>query len=120
MKIGSDPTTPAFGRRLAVLRLRRTAYAMLSEREYDSLKTGQRIWFGITTSFVDVNGEAEFAVGRKTYSKKYDVYSIRLLPIIDGVPHKGGAQFTLFKRAGGDVSLGHGGMATVVKSYRLR
>jgi len=95
--------------------------AMLSEREYDSLRPRQRIWFGLSTSYVFTNddGMAEFEVGRKTYSKKYDVYSIRLFPIIDGKPHKGGAKFILFKREGGYISLSHGGMGAIVKNYRL-
>jgi len=98
---------------------------MLSEREYDSLKPGQRIWLGVSTGWTDTNGEAEFEVGRKSYSKKYDVFSIRLLPVIDGKPNKGGAPFILFKREGGyqgwkGISLSHGGMAAIVKSYRLR
>ena len=104
--------------RLTELRSKRAA-KMPTEREYDALKKGQRIWLGVTTSWADTKGEAEFEVGRKTYSNKYDVYSLRLLPIIDGKPHTGGAKWTLFKRAEGFISLGHGGMGTVVKSFRM-
>lgn len=95
--------------------------AMLTEREYDSLRPGQRIWFRLSTNYVFTgdDGMAEFEVGRKTYSQKYDVYSIRLFPIIDGKPHKGGAKFILFKRDGGYISLSHGGMGAVVKDYKL-
>lgn len=94
--------------------------AMLSADEFDSLRPRQRIWLGVTTAWMDMKtGETEFEVGRKTYSKKYDVYSISLYPIVGGKPNKSGAAWTLFKRKGNSVSLGHGGMGTVVKSYRL-
>ena len=42
-----------------------------------------------------------------------------MFPIIDGVPHKKGAKWTMFKREYG-VSVAHGNMGVMVKSYRLK
>ena len=65
------------------------------------------------------SGEKEFEVGRTSYSRKYDVYSKTLYPVDEeGNPiKKGRAKWTLFKRPTG-VTLGHGGMGTVIKSFR--
>jgi hypothetical protein len=90
----------------------------ITEKVYDSLRPRQRIWMGIHSTWAATKGEAEFEVGRKSYSKKYDVYSLTLYPIVEGQPNKKGAKWTLFKRAGGDISLAHGDMAAVIKSFR--
>jgi len=96
----------------------RASGATISERDFDSLRPRQRIWMTISTA-MSARGEREFEVGRTTYSKKYDVYSKTLYPVEDGVPiKKGRAKYTMFKRSGGDVSVGFGGMGTFVKSFR--
>ena len=95
----------------------KSAAAKITDREYDALRPGQRIFMGVSGGFMQ-SGEKEFEVGRTSYSKKYDVYSKTLYPVEDGVPvKKGRAKWTLFKRPTG-VSLGHGGMGTVIKSFR--
>jgi predicted DNA-binding WGR domain protein len=96
----------------------RASGATITERDFDSLRPRQRIWMTISTA-MSTRGEREFEVGRTTYSKKYDVYSKTLYPVEDGVPvKKGRAKYTMFKRPGGDVSVGFGGMGTFVKSFR--
>ena len=94
--------------------------SLISPQQYDALKPGQRIWLGVITAFSSSSGETEFEVGRTTYSKKYDVYSKTLYMVgADGKPiTQGRAPWTLFKRPNG-VSLGHGGMGTVIKSFRM-
>jgi hypothetical protein len=98
----------------------RQASAKITPEQYDKLKSGKRIWLGVDTMWASPKGETEFEVGPTTYSKKYDVYSKALYPIgEDGKPIKQGrAKWTLFKRTSG-VSLAHGNMGTVLKSFRM-
>lgn len=96
----------------------KSAAAKITDREYDALRPGKRIFLGVSGGFMQ-SGEKEFEVGRTSYSKKYDVYSKTLYPVDEeGNPmKKGRAKWTLFKRPTG-VTLGHGGMGTVIKSFR--
>lgn len=95
----------------------KSAAVKITDREYDALRPGQRIFMGVSGGFMQ-SGEKEFEVGRTSYSKKYDVYTKALYPVEDGVPvKKGRAKWKLFKRPTG-VTLGHGGMGTVIKSFR--
>ena len=93
--------------------------SLITPQQYDALKPKQRIWLGVSTAFVTPSGETEFEVGRTSYSQKYDVYSKTLYMVgADGKAiTTGRAPWTLFKRPTG-VSLGHGGMGTVIKSFR--
>ena len=96
----------------------KSAAAKITDREYDALRPGKRIFLGVSGGFMQ-SGEKEFEVGRTSYSKKYDVYSKTLYPVDEegNAIKKGRAKWTLFKRPTG-VSLGHGGMGTVIKSFR--
>jgi len=86
-------------------------------QEYDALKSGQKV--RITFSGSWSSGTADFKVGRTSYSKKYDVYSKTLIPLSEtGDPLKSRAKWTLFKRPGGFISLGHAGMAVVVRDFQ--
>lgn len=99
--------------------IQKSAATKISPEQFDKLKPGQRIWLGVATKWANAKGETEFEVGRKSYSKRHDVYSKVLYTVDnDGKPIKSGvAKWTLFKRDSG-VSLGHGGMGTVIKSFR--
>ncbi len=96
----------------------KSAATKITDREYDALRPGKRIFLGVSGGFMQ-SGEKEFEVGRTSYSKKYDVYSKTLYPVDEegNAVKKGRAKWTLFKRPTG-VSLGHGGMGTVIKSFR--
>lgn len=93
--------------------------SLITPQQYDALKPRQRIWLGVSTAFVTPSGETEFEVGRTSYSQKYDVYSKTLYMVgEDGKAiTQGRAPWTLFKRTNG-VSLGHGNMGTIIKSFR--
>jgi hypothetical protein len=97
----------------------KSASVSITDQQYDALRPGNRVYMDLSTGYGSTGGEREFVVGRTTYSKKYDVYSKTLYPVgEDGNPVKRGrAKYTLFKRKSG-VSLGHGGMGTVIKSFR--
>ena len=100
--------------------LEKTSAAVITDQQYDALRPGKRVYMDLSTGYGSTGGEREFVVGRTTYSKKYDVYSKTLYPVdAEGNPIKRGrAKYTLFKRKSG-VSLGHGGMGTVIKSFRM-
>lgn len=97
----------------------KSASVSITDQQYNSLRPGNKVYMDLSTGYGSTGGEREFVVGRTTYSKKYDVYSKTLYPVgEDGNPIKRGrAKYTLFKRESG-VSLGHGGMGTVIKSFR--
>ena len=97
----------------------KSASVSITDQQYDALRPGDRVYMDLSTGYGSTGSEREFVVGRTTYSKKYDVYSKTLYPVgEDGNPVKRGrAKYTLFKRKSG-VSLGHGGMGTVIKSFR--
>lgn len=97
----------------------KSAAAKITDQQYDALRPGNKVYMDLSTGYGSTGGEREFVVGRTTYSKKYDVYSKTLYPVDEeGNPVKRGrAKYTLFKRKSG-VSLGHGGMGTVIKSFR--
>lgn len=82
---------------------------------FDSLRAGQvlKISFQSCMAATDTNG-IEFTVGRRSHSKKYNVSTVSLYPA--GRPAKGPAQFKLYKRANGNVSMAHGNMAVMIGS----
>lgn len=97
----------------------KSAAVSITDQQYDALRPGNRVYMNLSSGYGSTGSEREFVVGRTTYSKKYDVYSKTLYPVDEeGNPIKRGrAKYTLFKRKSG-VSLGHGGMGTVIKSFR--
>ena len=101
---------------LAGLKVAKVA-SVISAQDFDGMRKGQRVQMDLGTNLMV--GKREFEVGRTTYSKKYDVYSKALYPIDenDQPVTSGIAKWTLFKRPEG-VSLAHGNMGTVVKTFR--
>lgn len=97
----------------------RTSSAKITPQQFDAMKPKQRIWLGVATGFTAPSGEVEFEVGKTSYSAKYDVYSKRLIAVdAEGKLVTGRAPWTLYKRNTG-VSLAHGDMATMLKSFRM-
>lgn len=90
--------------------------AAISGEQFDALQKGGRLWMDVDPG--RESSEREFEVGRTTHSEKYSLYTKRLYPIVDGVPDKKGAKWTLLKRFNGAVGLAHGDMAKVVYSFR--
>jgi len=97
----------------------------MSEREYDALRKGDRLQIDLTDSWS--SRTSEFEVGRKSFSKKYSTYSLRLYFVKDGVAKKSGMKILLFKRVeggrfynpnGDNVSLSMGGMGSQIKSWK--
>lgn len=112
--------------RSAILPLLKTSGPIgISDKEYDRLKKGDRLEINMTDSFS--SGERVFEVGRKSFSKKWGTYSLRLYFVKDGVPKKSGMKIILFKRVEGspyyrdggyNVSLSMGGMGSQIKSWK--
>jgi len=98
--------------------------AEITEEVFNSLRSRQRVFIAANTGW-QAGGEMEFEVGRKSYSKKYDVYSLRLYPVQDGeVIKRGRAKWHLYSRSnspgtGRYISLAHGNMGAVMKSFRI-
>ena len=93
------------------------ASAKITDKDFDELRPGKRFFMAISDGWGD-RVEREFEVGRTTYSKKYDVYSKTLYPVEEGQPvKKGRAKYVMYKRGTG-ISVGHGGMGVVIRSFR--
>lgn len=103
------------------------AAAAITPEDFDRLRPRDRIELVVGTVMAGP-APREFVVGRSSYSKKYNVYSKRLIPVIDGVPSKGGAKWVMYKRDWNHrdphrpehwvVSVGFGGMGTDIKKFR--
>jgi len=103
----------------AMGRLIEGAKEVITDEMFHALKPGQRVWMGVSSSWADSKGDIPFEVGRKSFSKKYNTNSLTLYPIKDGEPVKTGAKWTLYNRSG-EVSLAHGDMGAVIKSFRTK
>ena len=127
IKLASNLPTGNPERRAILASLDKLSNITISEREYDSLKKGQRveIEFGGAMS----SGKATLEVGRTSYSKKYDVYTKTLYYIdkdTDKPITKNKVSFKLFKRLSyrGEkfdnpkISLAKGDMGVAIKSFR--
>lgn len=99
----------------------------MTEREYDSLRKGDRIMLDFSDMHF-MSGPKALEVGRTSYSKKYDVYSKRVYFIDEASdrPKTKGMPLKLFKRMSYNgkvldppsVSFSLGGSATLVKSWQ--
>ena len=88
----------------------------ISEEDFDTLKSGDRIKITYHSSFSG-NVTKEFEIGRKSKSKRYAYEALRLYPIMeDGNPRKSGMKTILRKRKG-TVSMARGDLAVSVKEF---
>ena len=81
---------------------------------FEALKPGQTITISFASCMATSQGGLCFRVGRRSYSRKYEVHTIRLVPS----GHRAGAPFNLYMRATG-VTMAHGNMGVQIRSVTI-
>ena len=81
---------------------------------FEALKPGQTITISFASCMATSRGGLCFRVGRRSYSRKYEVHTIRLVPS----GHRAGAPFKLYMRATG-VTMAHGNMGVQIRSITI-
>jgi hypothetical protein len=89
----------------------------ITSEVFESLKPGQTVRVGFTSCMTAGNG-LTLKVGRRSYSKKFNVHSLSLDPA-DGSKAHAMCKIKLLMRGTGRVSMVLGDMATQVTSFEL-
>ncbi|MAI05385.1 MAG: hypothetical protein CMA07_06700 [Euryarchaeota archaeon] len=87
----------------------------VSRKDFDRIKKNDVIEF-VFDSSMKKGHKGKLKVKSKTRSAKYNVDKINM---VDATDTRNKTKFTLFSRGGKDATLGWGGMAVVIKSYKI-